>query len=201
MNIKAYAKENNVPIIEDEGLNFILNLIVKEKVKSILEIGSAIGYSAIHFASSDDEIKVDTVERNEKMYGKAIEYIKEASLQDRIQVHFMDAIDFNTDKKYDLIFIDAAKAQYRKFFEKFSKNLNEGGVIVCDNLRFHGLIEKRHEVKSRDLRQLLRKINDFVEWLKENNEYQTEFYDIGDGISVSRRGWNDFNTTKINGFW
>jgi predicted O-methyltransferase YrrM len=188
MDIKQYAKENNVPIIEDEGLNFILNLIVTNRIKSILEIGSAIGYSSIHFASSDSEITVDTVERNEKMYEKAVEYIHEAGLEDRISIHYIDAKDFSTDKKYDLIFIDAAKAQYRKFFEKFQENLNEGGVIVCDNLRFHGLIEKRHEVKSRDLRQLLRKISDFVEWLKNNDEYVTEFYEIGDGISVSRRG-------------
>ncbi len=187
MNLKEYAKENNVPIIEDEGLDFILGLIKKHNVKSILEIGSAIGYSAIQFASSSEGVYVDTVERNEKMFSVATESIKNSKVSDKINIHFSDALEFTTEKKYDLIFIDAAKAQYRRFFEKFSQNLSETGVIVCDNLKFHGLIEKRHEVKSRDLRQLLRKINDFVEWLKLNDEYETEFYEVGDGISVSKR--------------
>lgn len=187
MDLKQYAIENKVPIIEDEGLNFILNLMKQENVKSILEIGSAIGYSAINFASSDEEVTIDTVERNDKMYQKAVESINESKVKDQISIHFSDAMEFETDKRYDLIFIDAAKAQYRRFFEKFEDNLTETGVIVCDNLKFHGLIEKRHEVKSRDLRQLLRKINDFVEWLKANEAYETVFYEVGDGISVSKR--------------
>lgn len=187
MNLKQYAKENNVPIIEDEGLNFILNLIKEHNVLSILEVGSAIGYSASNFASVNDQITVDTIERNDKMYQKAVEVIEHNELTDRVKIHFMDAIDFESDKTYDLIFIDAAKAQYRKFFNKFEKNLANDGIIVCDNLKFHGLIEKRHEVKSRDLRQLLRKINDFVEWLKSNEAFDTTFYDVGDGISVSKR--------------
>lgn len=187
MDLKAYAKEHNVPIIEDEGLNFILNLMKENNVKNILEIGTAIGYSAIQFASTSTDVFVDTVERNEKMYDVAIDAVEQSDVADQINIHFMDAIDFQPDHTYDLIFIDAAKAQYRKFFEKFSANLSRNGVIVCDNLKFHGLIEKRHEVESRDLRQLLRKINDFVEFLKSNEDYDTEFYEVGDGISVSKR--------------
>jgi predicted O-methyltransferase YrrM len=118
MDLKKYAIENKVPIIEDEGLNFILNLMKKENVKSILEIGSAIGYSAINFASSDEEVTIDTVERNDTMYQKAVESINESKVKDQISIHFSDAMEFETDKRYDLIFIDAAKAQYRRFFEK-----------------------------------------------------------------------------------
>lgn len=187
MDLKTYAKEHNVPIIEDEGLDFILNLMKENNVKNILEIGTAIGYSAIQFAAVSPEVMIDTVERNETMYEVAIDAVEQSEYAEQINIHYMDAIDFQPNHTYDLIFIDAAKAQYRKFFEKFSSNLSKNGVIVCDNLKFHGLIERRHEVESRDLRQLLRKINDFVEFLKTNDHYDTTFYDVGDGISVSKR--------------
>ncbi len=187
MDLIAYATENNVPIIEKEGLDYIIELIKKNNVKSILEIGSAIGYSAINFAEVSSEITIDTIERNEKMFAVASRVIADSPQSDQIEIHFMDAIDFESEKTYDLIFIDAAKAQYRKFFDKFEKNLSDKGVIVCDNLNFHGLIDKRFEVKSRDLRQLLRKIFTFVEYLKTNEEFDTTFSDVGDGISVSKR--------------
>lgn len=187
MDLLKYATENKVPIIEEEGLEFIVELIKSNNVRSILEVGTAIGYSSTNFASVSKDIFIDTIERNEKMHEVAVKVINDTEYSNQITVHFMDAFDFEPSRKYDLIFIDAAKAQYRRFFEKFEKNLTENGVIVCDNLKFHGLVEMRKEVKSRDLRQLLRKINDFVGFLETNEEFHTSFYDVGDGISVSKR--------------
>jgi len=181
-NLKEFAIKNDVPIINDEGLAFLLELITKYNVKHILEIGTAIGYSAINMANLDT--KIITVERDYFMYNEALKNIKEADLEENIQVLYADALEVEINHTFDLIFIDAAKAQYQKFFEKFKFNLNPQGIIVCDNLNFHNL--DINEV-SRGTRQLLKKIQKFKDFLKENEEFETIIYDIGDGISVSKR--------------
>lgn len=186
-NLKEYAIKNDVPIINDEGLEFLLELIKTHNVKTILEIGTAIGYSAINMAHLDT--KIITVERDYFMCEQAINNIKESNLEENIKVIYADALEVEIKEKFDLIFIDAAKAQYQKFFEKFKINLNENGIIVCDNLNFHNL--NINEV-SRGTRQLLKKIERFKEFLENNDEFATTIYNVGDGISVSKRRikWN-----------
>ena len=106
----------------------------------------------------------------------------------RIEIVFNDALEVNlAGHGYDLIFIDAAKGQYIKFFEKFENYLNPGGVIITDNLKFHGLVEDKTKIESRNVMGLVTKIEKDVEFLKENDKYTTKFYDIGDGLSVSFR--------------
>lgn len=184
--IKLQAKNENVPIITDEGLSFILDKIKELKIKKVLEIGTAIGYSAISFAMNG--CSVLTLERNNLMYEKALLNIKDYILEDKIEVIFTDALLFELDKesKFDLIFIDAAKAQYEKFFNKYQENLNENGVIICDNLNFHNLDINK---VSRSTRQLIGKIERFKEFLKNNPNYETTFYNLGDGMSVSKKIW------------
>lgn len=185
--IREYAEENNVPIMTDDGIEFLINYIKKRKIKKILEIGSAIGYSAIMMALVDDNIEITTIERDEKRYLEAIKNIKKFHLEERINIIYKDAFDVFLKDTYDLIFIDAAKAQNIKFFEKFSKNLHSKGTIITDNMNFHGLVDKElEEIKSRNLRALIRKIKDYVIYLQENKKFDTEFLDIGDGIAISR---------------
>ena len=185
--IKEYAEENNVPIMTEEGINFLTNYIKKHNIKKILEIGAAIGFSAIMMALVDDEIEITTIERDEKRYLEAVKNIKKFQLEDRINLIYKDAFDVNITDSYDLVFIDAAKAQNIKFFEMFSKNLNPKGTIITDNMNFHGLVDKNpEEIKSRNLRALVRKLKDYATFLKENKKYETEFLDIGDGIAISR---------------
>ena len=101
---------------------------------------------------------------------------------------FNDALNVSLDDKYDLIFIDASKSQNIKFFEKFSRNLEEDGTIITDNMSFHGLVEKdESEIKSRNLRGLIRKVKDYKEFLETNKTYTTEFIDVGDGLAVSKK--------------
>ena len=104
----------------------------------------------------------------------------------RIKIIKDDAFNVELNEKFDLIFIDAAKAQSIKFFNKFSKNLNKNKYIITDNLKFHGLVESNEKL-SKNLRQLIKKIKDYIEFLKENKEFETIFYDVGDGISVSKK--------------
>lgn len=186
--IRTYAKENNVPIMLDDGIEFLTNYIVKNKINTVLEIGTAIGYSAIMMALSNPTLTVTTIERDEKRYLEALRNIKKLNLENRITLIFNDALDVNIEGKYDLIFIDAAKAQSIKFFEKFEKNLNPEGVIITDNLEFHGLVKKKEEeIESRNLRALVRKVKEYITYLKTNERYETEFLSVGDGISISKK--------------
>ncbi len=187
LDLENYAHENNIPIMLSDGIEFLLKYIKENNVKNVLEIGSAIGYSAIRMSLVDKDIKVTTIERDEERYQEAIKNIGDFGLENQINIIFNDAFEVELDDKYDLIFIDAAKSQYIKFFEKFKNNLNDNGVIISDNLNFHGLVHEDEKKLSRNVRGLVRKLNNYVEFLKNNKEFKTEFYDIGDGISISKR--------------
>jgi len=187
--LKDYAVQNNVPIIEDDGLEFIINLIKQENIKSILEVGTAIGYSAINFAYICDDIYIKTIERDKSMYEYAMGAIKDFNLENRIKIVFGDAKQIEIDGEFDMVFIDAAKSSYKLFFDRFSSNLSRNGIIVCDNMNFHGQLEIGEEKLSRGLRGIVRKLKTFREYLVSHKDYDTNFYNIGDGISVSRRVW------------
>ena len=185
--MRNYADQHNVPIMTDDGINYLMNYIRKHKIKNILEIGTAIGYSAILMCSVSEDVFVTTIERDEKRYLEAVKNIKSAKLEDRINLICKDALDTNLgDAKYDLIFIDAAKAQNINFFEKFELNLVDGGTIITDNMNFHGLVyEDDERIESRNLRQLVRKVRNYKDFLNGNKYYRTEFLDIGDGLAIS----------------
>lgn len=196
--MERYAEANNVPIIERDSIEFIRKYIKLNNVKSILELGTAIGYSAILMASADKNVEVTTIERDEKRYREAVKNVNECGLDNQINIVFNDALDVNlAGHKYDLIFIDAAKGQYIKFFEKFENYLNPGGVIITDNIKFHGLVGNKEQIDSKNVLGLVSKIEKYIEFLKENEEFTTKFYDIGDGISVSFKK-NDENVQNIN---
>lgn len=185
IEMEEYAKENNVPIIEKDSIEYIQKYIKEHNIKTILEIGSAIGYSAIMMASVSNDIKVVTIERDEERYKLALENIHDMNMEDRIQVLDVDALDTNIYDEFDMLFIDAAKSQYINFFEKYSKNIKDTGVIISDNLKFHGLVGKYDEITSRNVKGIVRKITNFVDFLKNNPDYNTEFIDVGDGISIT----------------
>ena len=186
--IKEYAIDNKIPIMNQEGIDFLTTFIIKYQIKNILEVGTAIGYSSIMMTLCGPNIKVTTIERDEQRYLEAIKNIKKLNLEDRITLIFNDALKTRIEEKYDLIFIDAAKAQNIKFFELFERNLNDGGFIITDNMYFHGLVKKSEkEIKSRNVRGIVRKIKDYITFLKDNDNYNTTIYDIGDGIAVSEK--------------
>ena len=188
LEMEQYAKEFNVPIIEKDSIAFIMKFIKANGVKDILEIGSAIGYSAILMASVGEEVKVTTIERDNNRYMECLKTVKKCGLENKINVVFQDALEMNlSGVAYDLIFIDAAKGQYLKFFEKYKYFLKPGGVIISDNLKFHGHVGNRASITSRNLKQLVGKLENYIDFLKNNDEFETKFYDVGDGLSVSIR--------------
>lgn len=184
--IEKYAEQYNVPIMQKEGIEFLINFIKENDIKNILEIGTAIGYSAIRMALINESIKITTIERDEERFNEALKNVQKFNLENQISLIFGDALEVDIDGNYDLIFIDAAKAQNIKFFNKYESLLKKGKYIITDNLNFHGLVGS-NEKMSRNLKQLVRKINNYIEFLKENQNYGTEFYDIGDGISISQK--------------
>lgn len=185
--IEKFAKDNNIPIMQKDGIDFLCNYIKENNIKNILEIGSAIGYSAIKMALVNSDIKITTIERDKDRYDLAKKSINDFKLNNQINIILEDALNVELNNTYDLIFIDAAKSQYIKFFEKFEKNLNIGGVIVTDNLSFHGLVEDDSKTKNRNTKQLVRKIRTYIEYLKNNDKYDTIFYKLGDGVSISKK--------------
>ena len=184
VSLKSYALLNNVPIITDDGISFIKQIIKIKDVKTILEIGTAIGYSAINMALNSD-VLITTIERDEEMYLKAINNIELAQLEDKIKVIYDDALEVDETSlgKFDLIFIDAAKAQSIKFFNKYKSCLNDKGLIITDNLIFHDLVVT--PIKDRNLKQLVRKIDTFNKFVVEQVDFDTYIYSIGDGMSLS----------------
>ena len=185
--IEDYAHENNIPIMLSDGIEFLTDFIKKNNVKRILEIGSAIGYSAIRMALVSEDIHVVTIERDTLRYNEAVKNINDFGLSERIDIRLADALECDVDGEFDLIFIDAAKAQYIKFFEKYKVNLSKNGVIISDNLSFHGMVDNMDSITNRNTRQLIGKIAKYIDFLKNNLEFDTEFISIGDGIGISRR--------------
>ena len=186
--IEEYANNNNIPIMQKDGIEFLLKYIKENNIKNILEIGTAIGYSSIRMALVSEDIIITTIERDENRFNEATKNINLFNLNNRINLIYKDALDIELNDKYDLIFIDAAKAQNIKFFEKYKYNLNDNGTIITDNMYFHGLIfKKENEIESRNLRQLMRKLKNYHNFLRENKEYNTEFIDLGDGIAITKK--------------
>lgn len=185
--MERYAREYDIPIMQKEGLVFFQKLIVENHIKTILEIGSAIGYSAIQLARLDPDMHIVTIERDDERYAKAVENIERSGLTDQIELIHGDALEIDIDGNFDCIFIDAAKAQYIRFFEKYEKLLKEDGIIVSDNLSFHGYVEHPERKMSRSLRGLVRKIKNYIVYLENHEKYDTLFINEGDGLAISRK--------------
>ena len=187
--IEEYAHDNNVPIMLSDGIDFMCDYIRDYNVKNILEIGTAIGYSAIRMASVSKSIHIDTIERDKDRYLKACSNIKRMGMESQINAIYGDAMDVSVDKMgmYDLIFIDASKGHSTDFFLKFSPLLAENGVIITDNLSFHGLVEDESLAVTKNQKGLVKRIKKFICFLDNNSEYVTEYISVGDKISISRR--------------
>ena len=185
--LEEYAKINNIPIMQKDGILYLINYIKENNIKNILEIGSAIGYSSIMMANINSDIRITTIERDKDRYDLAVFNIKKYNLDKQINIIYGDAVDTDITGMYDLIFIDAAKGKNIFFFEKYKNNLVKGGTIITDNLSFHGLVEDSDLVKTKNQRGIVNKIKDFISFLDNNEEFATEYIPVGDKIAISKR--------------
>lgn len=186
-DLLAAAKENRVPIIRESGLSFILDYIRRQGVKDILEVGTAIGYSSIMMALAGRDIRVDTIEADADRYEEAVANIASIGLDGRIRVFLLDAITYQADRTYDLIFIDGPKAQYLSHMKQMEPYLKKGGVFIFDNINFHGMVDDPSLTHNRRTRDLIRKLGLFRRRMLEDDRYHVHYYrELGDGLMLVR---------------
>ena len=192
-DIKLYAAKNSIPIMRDGGIDFICSYIKEHNIKRILEIGTAIGFSAIEFANVAHDITVTTIELDIDRHIKAKQNIHDSGLDDRINAIHGDALKVelmdgnNRPQQFDMIFIDAAKGQYINFFQKYKVNLAPGGVFISDNLSFHGMVDDLTLTHNYSTIKVVKKSRKYIDFLKTNKEFTTQFFEYGDGVSISCR--------------
>ena len=184
IEMEEFARENYVPIIRKDNIEYLEKFIKEKKSYNILELGSAIGYSAIRMALVDENVKITTIERDLKMVSEARKNIQDFGLIERINLIHDDIFNVELYDKFDLIFIDAAKAQYIKFFNKFKDNLSDNGYIISDNLE---LLDLQKLTQSKRSKRLVLKMNEYKEFLDNLEDYQTEYLNIGDGFAITKK--------------
>ena len=190
-DIKNKSLDENVPIITDEVLNYMIFTARNIKARNILEIGTATGYSGLFLAQLANENSgfLTTMEIDEIRYGKAVENFKKLGLFEKNKMVFGDALEeipkLDKNVKYDFIFIDASKGQYLKFFEMSYELLNENGIIFIDNLMFRGLIAADKEEIPKRYKTIVKRLKEFIEKL--NEEYNFVLLPFGDGVGIVRK--------------
>lgn len=187
-SLTEYGVEHKIPILMDESIEWLAQIFKERRPARFLEIGTAIGRTSILAASLLEDVQVVTIERDPEMIKVAKENIADSGYADRIELIEADAREVDLgDTTFDLIFIDAAKSQYMRFFKKFSPLLSEDGLIVTDNMFFHGLVEHPERTHNRHTKGLIRRLKAYWEFLENQEEFETEILSIGDGIALTRR--------------
>ena len=190
-DIKNESLDENVPIITDEVLNYMIFTARNIKARNILEIGTATGYSGLFLAQIANENSgfLTTMEIDEIRYGKAVENFKKLGLFEKNKMIFGDALEeipkLDKNVKYDFIFIDASKGQYLNFFEMSYELLNENGIIFIDNLMFRGLVAVDKEEIPKRYRTIVKRLKEFIEKL--NEEYNFVLLPFGDGVGIVKK--------------
>lgn len=185
--LENYADENHVPIVTKDTAWFLRSLVTMKKPKKILEIGTAIGYSAILFAKHSDA-DIVTLEKDEETAIIAKENIEKAGLSSRIQVIVGDAMESikDIDDKFDFVFLDANKSHYKDYLPDIMRNLTDGGVIVSDNILYKGMVANDELVTKRQ-KTIVKNLREYLNILTNHDELVTSIIPIGDGVALSVR--------------
>ncbi len=185
--IKTKALENHIPIIMDDTLEVIAKILKEKNPQRILEIGAAVGYSAICFSEYLAEKGIiDTIERDEERIIEAKENFIKAEVTDKIILHEGDAVDIlpTLNNKYDVVFIDAAKGKYPFFLSQALRMLNNDGVIIADNILYKGYVMSDYNKHKQ--RTAVRNLREYIKETTENPNMETEILEVGDGLAISR---------------
>jgi predicted O-methyltransferase YrrM len=185
-DIEKYGRDNKIPILLDESLDFITGKLAEIKPHRVLEIGTAIGFSAINFSKYLDEGgRIDTIEIESLRVEQALENIKMVGVEDKIRVMEGDALDIlpYLNEKYDVIFIDASKGKYNEFFEHALRLIKVGGWIIADNVLYKGMVMSDYNKHKQ--RTAVNKLRAFIDSVMSNERLESELFDIGDGLTVS----------------
>ena len=185
--IKQYGENHNVPITKDDTLDFLCKTINQENAKQILEIGTAIAFGSITIAENTNLEHIDTVEIDVERFKIANENIKNHNLENKISTHFVDAMEYiqNCNKTYDLIYLDGPKGQYINYLPHLTKILKVGGIIIADNLYFHGMVTGEIPV-SKGCRAMIKGLHKYIDEITTNPIFETQILNIGDGVGLTR---------------
>ncbi|QTD41626.1 O-methyltransferase [Sporosarcina sp. Te-1] len=187
--MESVAREQHVPIMDRSGIDTFIGLLRIQRPSAILEIGSAIGYSAIRMAMALRGAAVTTIERDIDRYEMAVDFIRRSSVSDYIDIIEGDALLMDDEKlpfkEYDALFIDAAKGQYKRFFEKYEAFVKPGGIIYCDNMFMHGAVLTPDEELPKRNRTMIRNLKEFNKWIMAHPNYETTLLPVGDGILIA----------------
>ncbi|HEY4554324.1 MAG TPA: O-methyltransferase [Bacillaceae bacterium] len=190
-NMELFAKENRVPIMEPTGIAVMLQIMSIQKPRRILEIGTAIGYSAMRMAEALPETRIITMEMDDTRYEQAMQNVQASDYAEQISILKGDALDLAGEAEkfapFDAIFIDAAKGQYSKFFDLYSPMLADGGIVYSDNVLYKGLVADDSAAASKRLAKIAGKIGAFNKWLMEREDFHTVILSVGDGLAISRK--------------
>lgn len=187
MEMERFAEQNHVPIMQLAGIESLNQILRIQNPKSILEIGTAIGYSAIRMAQALPNCRIVTIERDVSRVQYAKEFIARSEMANRIQVIEGDALEVDMETlptTFDAVFIDAAKGQYMKFFEKYASLVPSGGVLYIDNMYMHGLSDLDIKEVPRRKRTMIRNLKTFSDWIMAHPDYSSAFFPVGDGLLI-----------------
>ena len=187
--IEKEAEKEHIPIISREIANILKSIISIKDPKLILELGTAVGYSTLWMAEyTDEKAEIVTIERDEERFKRAKENIKEFGFDKKVNFKFGDAREIvpYLRRKFDLIFIDAAKGQYLNLFKMAEEKISDNGIIICDNVLYKGLIRNKQKVDHK-MRTMVVNMRKFLIYLKNNKRFKTDILDIDDGLTISSR--------------
>ena len=185
--LEIYAKENNVPIVHKEVSELLKVLLKVDRPKNILEVGCAIGYSSILFATTvGDDVKITTIERNEDMIERAKENIKRAGFENNITILEGDAEELlsKVEGEFDMIFLDAAKGQYKLFYDMVIDKLKIGGILISDNILYKGMVAHDDFVVRRK-KTIVKRMRNYLDYICNCDYLSTSLIPIGDGVALS----------------
>ena len=185
--LKLYAKQNNVPITKDDTMEFIVDYINQNKVKTILEIGTAIAFGSINMAMCDSVEHITTLEIDTTNYREALNNIAKHNMLDKIDARLIDAKWYieECDKKFDLIYLDGPKGQYINYLPRLLELLNHNGSIIADNIFFHGMATGEIVTPS-SCRSMVNGLRQYVDEVTHNDRLESHIYQLGDGICVTK---------------
>ncbi len=185
--IKEKALENHIPIIMDDTLEVVSKILIENKPEKILEIGTAVGYSAMCFSEYLQENgKIDTIERDEERIAEAKINIKNVGVEDKINIYEGDAVEIlpTLNEKYDVVFIDAAKGKYPFFLKEALRMIKPTGIIIADNILYKGYVMSDYNKHKQ--RTAVRNLREYIKEVTENSEIETEILEVGDGLAISK---------------
>jgi predicted O-methyltransferase YrrM len=184
---RDFCEERHLPIIHREVSQFIRLMLEKTGAKSIIEVGTNVGYSSIFMSLvMKGEGRVVTLERSEDFYREALENIKRFGQEKNIEVIFGDAAENlgKIEKTFDFAFIDAAKSHYKVFFDQCIRMMKPGGIIISDNVLYRGMIANDELVERRN-KTLVKNMRSYLEYISGDERFETSVLPLGDGIAVT----------------